>query len=98
MGQLGIGVGFNQNTLILIPSLNNIIQVCSGSYFSYAISSNGSMFSWGNNFDGELGLRTVNMSQFIPLVSEVSNIIHCLTEANSGFILLGIIQKNFFKL
>ena len=59
-GQLGLGDDFNRNKpqkLILCSSgSSNIISVSCGEYFTMALTRNGTLYSWGYNESGQLGL------------------------------------------
>jgi alpha-tubulin suppressor-like RCC1 family protein len=39
----------NRNTINIIPSVSNIIQISSGYYFSILLDNNGNVFSFGSN-------------------------------------------------
>jgi alpha-tubulin suppressor-like RCC1 family protein len=60
-GQLGDGTGVDHHTPEQIDptDLNNIVAIATGSGSSYAIASDGSMWVWGNNGEGELGIGTL---------------------------------------
>lgn len=90
-GQLGLGPNVNSTNLpIIIPNLNNVTRINCGQYFSYAILSNGSVFSWGYNFYGELGLNST-MNVFTPTqISGISNAVDFLIGYDHVFLLLGI--------
>lgn len=59
-GELGDGSTTDSNTPIEIDPtiLSNIVAVAAGSDSSYALSSDGSLWVWGGNYFGELGLGT----------------------------------------
>jgi alpha-tubulin suppressor-like RCC1 family protein len=52
MGQLGIG----KEGISLVPvqtlDLSDVVAVASGDYHSLAIKSDGTAWSWGNNYNG----------------------------------------------
>ena len=56
-GQLGDGTTVNHSTPEEIDpnDLHNIVAVAAGVEFSYALSSNGSLWAWGYSQEGELG-------------------------------------------
>ena len=60
-GQLGQGVTITQNpTPGQIPNFGNVVAVSSGNRHSVALKSDGSVWAWGGNSDGELGDGTSN--------------------------------------
>ena len=65
LGQLGNGNTTNQSkpVKVSLPVGVTATAVAAGTYHSMAIGSNGKLYSWGNNADGELGNGTeVNSS------------------------------------
>ncbi len=46
----------NVSSPIQVGSLTNWVKVCASNDFTYAINSNGELWSWGLNNNGELGL------------------------------------------
>ena len=63
-GQLGIGAGDTEDRHepVLVPSLSRIISISAGKYHSVAMMHNEalpvSIWSWGDNSDGQLGIDT----------------------------------------
>ncbi len=58
-GQLGLGNNTNYNTPQQIPTINDIddiIGVSCGNFHTVLIKSDGTVWSFGNNVDGQLGL------------------------------------------
>lgn len=81
-GQLGLDPGFMfQGTTLVktarrFPELDNTTSVAAGGTFSLALKSNGTVFSWGSNFGGELGYDTNHQVHFTPTqVPGVSGIV-----------------------
>jgi alpha-tubulin suppressor-like RCC1 family protein len=66
-GMLGIGGGgSNQLTPIQVGTDNHWISVASGDYHSHALKSDGTLWSWGYNGEGELGIGST-ASQGFPV-------------------------------
>jgi len=60
MGQLGIGVnGGTRSSPVAVPSLSNVTMVSTGHYHSLALLADGSVWTWGYNFAGQLGDGTL---------------------------------------
>ena len=56
VGQLGIGVtGGTRNTPQAVPGLTGVTAVATGHYHSLALRSDGSIWTWGLNANGQLG-------------------------------------------
>ncbi len=93
-GELGIGIG-NPNKLSNVPiqvsSLTNIIAISAGEYASLALQSNGSVWSWGSNAFGQLGIGSNTDSNLPVQVSSLSGVVsikgggvHSLALKNNG--------------
>ncbi len=59
-GQLGDGTTTSRNYLVQVKNsdgstLSNVVKVCSGTLFSMALKSDGTVWSWGDNSYGQLG-------------------------------------------
>lgn len=59
-GQLGLGdaVGYNRNSPVQIGALTEWAEVAAQPSASFAIKTNGTMWAWGSNSDGVLGLNS----------------------------------------
>lgn len=65
-GKLGDGTANNRKTPVAVKTNGTdmdgktIVQVSAGSYHNVALSSDGKLYAWGNNSDGQLGDGTIN--------------------------------------
>jgi alpha-tubulin suppressor-like RCC1 family protein len=59
-GQLGIGTFGEPQTLpVQVKNLKNVVQIGTGNFNSYAVLKDGTVWSWGDNTDGQVGDGTV---------------------------------------
>jgi hypothetical protein len=86
-GQLGIGINGRidgKNDLVIIPNLDHIVKIATGSSHSLCLDNKGRIWSFGNNNSGQLGLgpdrKYINIPTMIP---DFSNIIEISTDSNS---------------
>jgi alpha-tubulin suppressor-like RCC1 family protein len=54
-GQLGRGNGSCSPSLAPISELNNVTSISAGEFHAVAVNSQGALFAWGYNKDGQLG-------------------------------------------
>ena len=62
-GQLGNGTTVNQSTAVQVSQptgFANLTGVAAGSYFSIALKNDGTLWTWGHNDYGQLGIGTTN--------------------------------------
>jgi alpha-tubulin suppressor-like RCC1 family protein len=61
-GEMGIGTTTpsTSNRPIKIPSLSSVIAIAAGSDYSLALKSDGTVWSWGSNTTGQLGIGTTD--------------------------------------
>lgn len=93
-GQLGNGEnGFynegdiitaQQNLPIQVSSLSNVIAVSANSNLSLALKRDGTVWSWGGNWNGELGNGTTTDSNVPVQVNGLSNVIKI--SAGGGYV------------
>lgn len=87
-GQLGIGyVGGENITDAYEPTeqvtgLSNIVDIAAGHQFSLALDSNGRIYAWGNNKDGQIGIETTYGFFYAP--QHISNITNA-TSISAGY-------------
>lgn len=75
-GQLGNGTTANQLTPVRCGAITNIVQVSiSGApHHAYAVESNGDLWVWGHNAQGQLGLGDVTNRQTPILHPSLNNV------------------------
>ena len=81
-GQLGIGTfdaasPFGKNTPTTVPNLTNLIGLADGFYHSVALASDGTVWTWGYNYYGQLGSGTVSTT--VPFGSSTPTQVSSLT-------------------
>lgn len=54
-GQLGDGGLIDRSTPVQVAGVSNAVAVSAGSDFALALKSDGTVWGWGYNVDGELG-------------------------------------------
>jgi alpha-tubulin suppressor-like RCC1 family protein len=68
-GQLGNATNLpSRNTPTFIPSLADIVAVAAGEEFSLALKSDGKVFSWGSDAQGQLGNGGNNTNMEVPVL------------------------------
>ncbi|MHB9149939.1 MAG: RCC1 domain-containing protein [Thermoleophilia bacterium] len=77
-GQLGNGGSVDSATPLQVPGLGDVIAVSAGRWHSLALRSDGTVWAWGYNWNGELGVGTldsvVRAPVQVPGLSEVTAI------------------------
>jgi alpha-tubulin suppressor-like RCC1 family protein len=74
-GQLGNGTtGQSQPTPTQVTGLTGVTKIAAGGLFSLALRSNGTVWAWGYNQDGELGNGTTSNSSVPLQVSSLSRV------------------------
>lgn len=76
-GQLGDGTNITNTSPVQVTGLNQVIAISGGQagYHSLALKSDGTVWTWGKNTEGQLGNGTMNNSNIPVQVSNLSNII-----------------------
>lgn len=79
--RMGIGENnssFSTTSPVIIPTLNNIVQIRAGLKNGIALRSDGTVWTWGENDDGQLGYGTggqsVKLATQVPNLSNVSSV------------------------
>ena len=76
-GQLGNGnPGTNSNVPVAVSTIGvlsgkTITQVAAGGYYSIALASDGTVYTWGDNYYGQLGTRN-NINYYVPVAVDQS--------------------------
>lgn len=87
-GQLGSGEGSGSfATPRQATGLSGVIAVDAGVGHSLALKSNGTVWAWGNNTDGELGIGT-NTNSNVPVAVALPGAIAVSAGANTSAVLL----------
>lgn len=67
-GQLGDNpTKADQSTPVAVSVASDIVAIAAGQIYSLALKSDGTMLSWGQDTDGQLGNDLVNTDQFTPV-------------------------------
>jgi alpha-tubulin suppressor-like RCC1 family protein len=75
-GQIGIGTTVtDQTTPAQVSGLTDVIKIAAGRFFSLALKSDGTVWTWGQNMYGQLGNGTTTDSPVPIQVSGLSNVI-----------------------
>jgi alpha-tubulin suppressor-like RCC1 family protein len=75
-GQIGIGTTItDQTTPVQVSGLSNVVKIAAGRFFSLALKSDGTVWTWGQNLYGQLGNGTTTDSPVPVQVSSLSNVI-----------------------
>ncbi len=67
-GQLGDDLAKADKFMpVAVSTASNIVAIAAGQIYSLALKSDGTMLSWGQDTDGQLGDDLANTNQFIPV-------------------------------
>ena len=75
-GQLGLGDTTNRTTFTQITTnTDDIKEICCGYNHTFILKNDGTLWSAGNNYNGQLGLGdTINRNTFTEITTKVDNI------------------------
>ncbi|MCL2371495.1 IPT/TIG domain-containing protein [Candidatus Saccharibacteria bacterium] len=76
-GQLGDGTNTDRNAPVEVTGLlasRHIVYIAAGNNYSFAVSADGEVFSWGQNANGQLGNGTTTNSN-IPTAVDMSGVL-----------------------
>lgn len=72
-----------------IPSLNGIVSIAAGQNYSLALKSDGTVWAWGGNSNGQLGLGYESLNETAPVqVPNINNAVAIEAHHTTTFILL----------
>ena len=75
-GQLGDGtVGINRGTPVQVSGLTNVLAIAGGGSHTVALKSDGTVWAWGYNYNGQLGDGTTTFRTTPVPVSGLSNVL-----------------------
>lgn len=93
-GQIGNGnTGTDQTTPVQVSGLTNVVKITAGRFFSLAIKSDGTVWTWGENLYGQLGDGTTTDRNIPVQVSGLSGVtsavaatgaFHCMAVKNDN--------------
>ena len=89
-GQLEVGNEVNKNTPIKVTAINGKVMelIISNSFSVYAILEDGSLYAWGNNSDGQLGVGDEENRNTPTKVNLPSKIKELITTGSSVYALM----------
>jgi alpha-tubulin suppressor-like RCC1 family protein len=89
-GQLGNGSTFttDSNTPVPVPSIQNIKTMLTGNYFNVVVKNDGTVWTWGQNNNGQLGNGTTVNSDFPVQVSGINTASKAFAGSDHVLILL----------
>jgi alpha-tubulin suppressor-like RCC1 family protein len=92
-GQLGVGsIGTNILSPVQIGALSTWTRISAGNYFAFALKNDGTLWSWGNNSNGQLGINTSTLSAISNPVQ--SGTVSTWTQVSCGYNFTMAIQSN----
>ncbi len=89
-GQIGDGSTTNRWSAVQVATITNVKAVSShGNLHSHALLNDGTVWSWGNNFNGQLGIGTTSNQLTPAMIPSFTNV-----KAIAGGHLHGLALKN----
>ncbi len=74
-GQLGLGyLNLDRTIPVQVPGLVGVTNVAAGSAYTVAVKTNGTVWAWGQNINGQLGDNTTFAKSSPVWVSGISNV------------------------
>jgi alpha-tubulin suppressor-like RCC1 family protein len=74
ISELGDGTTTNRSNPVQVSGLSNILSISTKNYHTLAIKSDGTVWAWGHNTDGQLGDGTTTTPLTPVQVSGLSNV------------------------
>ncbi|KAL0491239.1 hypothetical protein AKO1_009982 [Acrasis kona] len=87
LGHGKVGVSTNVPGEIVALREHNILDVCSGNGFSIALTAQGSLFSWGRNDHGMLGLGDLEPRTIPQPINTIKNVQIMYVEAGGAHVI-----------
>ncbi len=76
------------NIPILIPNLENVVQIAVGAHYSLVLTSDRQVYSFGRNVKGQLGLPTLETNIPVPTcIPDINNIVQISTRQSHSLLL-----------
>jgi alpha-tubulin suppressor-like RCC1 family protein len=92
LGKLGLGQNYNGQFCVLTPVKNSILanikEVCAGRVSSFALKSDGTVWAWGGNTYGQLGIGMYSIGTQSPIQTKVLKDIIQISAGFNHFIAL----------
>lgn len=94
-GELGTGsTMWSESSASMVPNLTGIIQISSGARHLLALKDDGTIWSWGYNYNGELGIGS-NTNSDIPV--QVQGITNAISISAKGFLSMALLSDGTLR-